>query len=48
MARSSSSLNPGSVLTCLFGALALAACATATPYQPLATATSRAQGGYRR
>lgn len=46
MARSSFPLNPGSALTCLFGALALSACATATPYQPLATATSRAQGGY--
>lgn len=45
MVRSSSSLSPGVMLTCLFGAFALSACATATPYQPIASA-SRAEGGY--
>lgn len=45
MVRSSSAPAPGVALTCLFGVFLLSACATATPYQPIASA-SRAEGGY--
>lgn len=46
MVRTSSSVKNRGLLICLFGALALSACATATPYQPLVSASSRTQGGY--
>lgn len=46
MTRSSLRARLKGALFCFMSVLALSACATATPYQPLASASSRSEGGY--
>ena len=46
MAKRIALLDPGYVLACVLGIGILSGCATATPYQPVAAASARREGGY--